>query len=168
MSVLRSHYNKTRGGLGRVCATGMYRSIETWSFRNFKLEFLLNEKRPWSTSKKGRFFETSPVGPNWSIEFWTEISGNFGWMDRATRSLVGTSCMGIVACTAGQSNADSGNGIGVGAERVSKNSRICVCAKLKLVYPVWNLSDSCKSQDDPHVFSFPNRLGKIEATLLAG
>ena len=29
------------------------------------------------------FFETFPVGPNRSIEFWTEISGNFGWMDRA-------------------------------------------------------------------------------------
>ena len=24
------------------------------------------------------FFETFPVGPNRSIEFWTEISGNFG------------------------------------------------------------------------------------------
>ena len=30
-----------------------------------------------------RFFETFPVGPNRSIEFWTEISRNFGWMDRA-------------------------------------------------------------------------------------
>ena len=29
------------------------------------------------------FFETFPVGPNRSIEFWTEISGNFGLMDRA-------------------------------------------------------------------------------------
>ena len=29
------------------------------------------------------FSETFPVGPNRSIEFWTEISGNFGWMDRA-------------------------------------------------------------------------------------
>ena len=28
------------------------------------------------------FFETFPVGPNRSIEFRTEISGNFGWMDR--------------------------------------------------------------------------------------
>ena len=27
---------------------------------------------------KTRFFETFPVGPNQSIEFWTEISGNFG------------------------------------------------------------------------------------------
>ena len=32
-----------------------------------------------------RFFETFPVGPNRSVEFWTEISGNFGWMDRAPR-----------------------------------------------------------------------------------
>ena len=31
------------------------------------------------------FFETFPVGPNRSTEFWTEISGNFGWMDRAQR-----------------------------------------------------------------------------------
>ena len=33
------------------------------------------------------FFETKPfpVGPNRSIEFWTKISGNFGWMDRAQR-----------------------------------------------------------------------------------
>ena len=29
------------------------------------------------------FFETFPVGPNRSIEFWTKISGNFGRMDRA-------------------------------------------------------------------------------------
>ena len=29
------------------------------------------------------FFRNFPVGPNRSIEFWTEISGNFGWMDRA-------------------------------------------------------------------------------------
>ena len=29
------------------------------------------------------FFETFPVGPNRSIEFWTEIFGNFRWMDSA-------------------------------------------------------------------------------------
>ena len=29
------------------------------------------------------FFETFPVGPNRSFQFWTEISGHFGWMDRA-------------------------------------------------------------------------------------
>ena len=33
------------------------------------------------------FFETFPVGPNRSIEFWTEISRNFGWMDRAHYNL---------------------------------------------------------------------------------
>ena len=33
-----------------------------------------------------RFFETFPVGPNRSIEFWTEITGKFGWMDRAQKS----------------------------------------------------------------------------------
>ena len=36
-----------------------------------------------------RVFETFPVGPNRSIEFWTEISGNFGWMDHAH-----TPCLG--------------------------------------------------------------------------
>ena len=30
-----------------------------------------------------RFFEKFSVGPNRSIEFWTELSGNFGWMNRA-------------------------------------------------------------------------------------
>ena len=30
-----------------------------------------------------RFFETFPVGPNRSIEFWTEISGYFCSIDRA-------------------------------------------------------------------------------------
>ena len=29
------------------------------------------------------FFETLPAGPNRSIEFWTKISGNFGWMECA-------------------------------------------------------------------------------------
>ena len=29
------------------------------------------------------FVEIFRVGPNRSIEFWTEIAGNFGWMDRA-------------------------------------------------------------------------------------
>ena len=33
------------------------------------------------------FFETFPVRPNRSIEFWTEISGNFVWMDRANLML---------------------------------------------------------------------------------
>ena len=37
------------------------------------------------------FFETFPVGPNRSIEFWTEISGKFGWMDRAQCNYSSTS-----------------------------------------------------------------------------
>ena len=43
------------------------------------------------TGKSGRpqkvdqFFETFPVGPNGSTEFWTKISRNFGWMDRALK-----------------------------------------------------------------------------------
>ena len=31
------------------------------------------------------FFEAFPVGPNRSIEFWTEISGNFGLLSRLER-----------------------------------------------------------------------------------
>ena len=34
-----------------------------------------------------RCFETFPVGPNRSTEFWTEISWNFGWMDRTLFAL---------------------------------------------------------------------------------
>ena len=39
--------NQTRGDLGRVYATRMYRSIWLVNFRYFKSEFLLNGKRPW-------------------------------------------------------------------------------------------------------------------------
>ena len=35
------------------------------------------------------FFKTFPVGQNLSFEFWTEISGNFGWMDRSPTSSPG-------------------------------------------------------------------------------
>ena len=56
--------------------------------------FKHGRKSPWARSSQPkfqpvrlkrwtRFFETFPVGSNRSIEFWTEISGNFGWMDRA-------------------------------------------------------------------------------------
>ena len=31
-----------------------------------------------SPQKVDQFFETFPVGPNRSTEFWTEITGNFG------------------------------------------------------------------------------------------
>ena len=32
--------------------------------------------------QKGELVFSKPVGANQSIECWTEISGNFGWMDR--------------------------------------------------------------------------------------
>ena len=46
MSVLRSHNNKTRGGLGRVCATGMYRSIEHMRFPKFQTGIFAEWKAP--------------------------------------------------------------------------------------------------------------------------
>ena len=46
MSVLRSHNNKTRGGLGRVCATGMYRSIEHVKFPKFQTGIFVEWKAP--------------------------------------------------------------------------------------------------------------------------
>ena len=56
MSVLRSHNNKTCGGLGRVCATGMYRSIEHVKFP----EFLVNGKRPPNRDSSRATLEPSP------------------------------------------------------------------------------------------------------------
>ena len=38
--------NQTRGGLGRVCATGMYRSIGHVEFPSFQMGILLNGKHP--------------------------------------------------------------------------------------------------------------------------
>ena len=55
------------------------RSIQP-KFRPVRSGKLVHLKR-WTS-----FFETFPVGPNRSIEFWTKISRNLGWMDRA-RSL---------------------------------------------------------------------------------
>ena len=49
MSVLRSHNNKTRGGLGRVCATGMYRSIEHVKFPKFQTGIFVEWKVPSKT-----------------------------------------------------------------------------------------------------------------------
>ena len=46
MSVLRSHNNKTRGGLGRVCATGMYRFIEQVKFPKFQTGIFVEWKAP--------------------------------------------------------------------------------------------------------------------------
>ena len=61
MSVLRSHNNKTRGGLGRVCATGMYRSIEHVKFPKFQTGIFVEWKAPlvllshsiWHHCKRG-------------------------------------------------------------------------------------------------------------------
>ena len=44
-----------------------------------------SDQEKWSTSKGGSwtsFFKTFLVGPNRSIEFWTKISRNLGWMYR--------------------------------------------------------------------------------------
>ena len=49
MSVLRSHNNKTRGGLGRVCATGMYRSIEHVKFPKFQTGIFVEWKAPFNS-----------------------------------------------------------------------------------------------------------------------
>ena len=38
--------NQTRGGLGRACATGMYRSIGQVEFPTFQMGILLNGKHP--------------------------------------------------------------------------------------------------------------------------
>ena len=46
MSLLRSHNNKTSGGLGRVCATGMYRSIEHVKFPKFQTGIFGEWKAP--------------------------------------------------------------------------------------------------------------------------
>ena len=43
MSVLRSHNNKTRGGLGRVC---VYRSIEHVKFPKFQIGIFVEWKAP--------------------------------------------------------------------------------------------------------------------------
>ena len=60
MSVLRSHNNKTRGGLGRVCATGMYRSIEHVKFPKFQTRIFVEWKAP----------PLFPVGPVWILVEW--------------------------------------------------------------------------------------------------
>ena len=49
MSVLRSHNNKTRGGLGRVCATAMYRSTEHAKFPKFQTGIFVEWKAPFVT-----------------------------------------------------------------------------------------------------------------------
>ena len=76
----------------------VYQKMTWWSPKTSSLDiFFLNtwarsiqpKFRPVRPGKEDHlkrwtsFFETFPVGPNRSTEFWTEISGNFGWMDRA-------------------------------------------------------------------------------------
>ena len=51
MSVLRSHNNKTRGGLGWVCATGMYCSIEHAKFPKFQTGIFVEWKVPLETEQ---------------------------------------------------------------------------------------------------------------------
>ena len=63
-------------GTGKTANSQRARSIQP-KFQPVRAGKLVHLKR-WT-----RFFETFPVGPNRSIELWTEISGNFGWMDRA-------------------------------------------------------------------------------------
>ena len=61
-------------GLGIKYGLGV-RSIQP-KFQPVRPGKLVHLKR-WT-----RFFETFPVGLNRSIEIWTQISENFGWMDR--------------------------------------------------------------------------------------
>ena len=65
MSVLRSHNNKTRGGLGRVCATGMYRSIEHVKFPKFQTGIFVEWKAPLVHLKRGPFFR--------NVSGWTKL-----------------------------------------------------------------------------------------------
>ena len=53
----------------------------SWKFRARSIQPKFQPVRPGKVvhlNRWTRFFETFPVGPNRSIEFWTEISGNFG------------------------------------------------------------------------------------------
>ena len=59
----------------RLCWWSSGRNPFNQNFRPVWPGKMVHLKR-WSS-----FFETFPVGPNQSIEFWTEIFGNFGWMD---------------------------------------------------------------------------------------
>ena len=58
-----------------------------WRYRAVKsiLIGLVQPKKEVHLERWTAFFETFPVGPNRSIQFLAEISGNFGWMDRAPR-----------------------------------------------------------------------------------
>ena len=49
--------NQTRGGLGRVCATGMYRSIEHVEFPKFETGIFVEWKAPLQTQKHTKRIE---------------------------------------------------------------------------------------------------------------
>ena len=73
----KCHFHSIRCIALRVCKLRTQaRSIQP-KFQSVRPGKVVHLKR-WTS-----FFETFPVGPNRSIEFWTEISGNFGWMHRA-------------------------------------------------------------------------------------
>ena len=70
------------------CTMGRVQLIRLWRpwlwARSIQPKFrLVRSKKEDHLKSWTRFFETFPVGPNRSIEFWTEISGKFGWMDHA-------------------------------------------------------------------------------------
>ena len=73
----KCHFHSIRCIALRVCKLRTQaRSVQP-KFQSVRPGKVVHLKR-WTS-----FFETFPVGPNRSIEFWTEISGNFGWMHRA-------------------------------------------------------------------------------------
>ena len=73
MSVLRSHNDKTRGGLGRICATGTYRSTERVKFPKFQTEIFVEWKAPLVPNDQSD--QTEMVR---SFDEPTEISGLLG------------------------------------------------------------------------------------------
>ena len=83
MCILGDPGSVSRAGRKGATKVFKHRRKSPWA-RSIQPKF-----RPVRPGKEDRlkrrtcFFETFPVGPNRSIEFWTEISGNFGWMDRA-------------------------------------------------------------------------------------
>ena len=64
--------NQVRGGLGRVCATGMYRSIEHVKFPKFQTRIFVEWKAPvlsqWSVKSGGSVVDAE--------EIMTAVTGN--------------------------------------------------------------------------------------------
>ena len=77
MSVLRSHNNKTRGGLGRVCATGMYRSIEHVKFPKFQTGIFVEWKAPQFSKSDRLEFWLNGSRPNTLDETVTYMQDSF-------------------------------------------------------------------------------------------